>query len=133
MPVWNALIVLWLAICAYWDVRNGDVPNALTLPALALGALVAVMSGWGGVAVFGAVLVVLWVAYSQGLMGGADVKILGALAGLWLQALALATIGMGFWVVSRRLIGRKGRFRAVLPMSIAALGMLLIERVLYLP
>ena len=130
--IWKVLIVLWLAVCAYWDVRKGEVPNALTLPSLVLGALAAVMAGWAGVTVFGAVLLALWIVYSQGLIGGADVKILGSLAGLWPQALIVATLGMGFWIVGRRLIGRKGRFRAVLPMSLAALGLLLVERILFL-
>ena len=124
-------IVAWLALCAYWDARTGEIPNLLTLPALALGGLLAGLEGWQSLVFYGVVLLALFVAYFQGGMGGADAKILGALAGLWPLGLMTVMIGILLWIVGRRILGRRGNFRAGLPIALAAAVTLMIDSVLY--
>jgi Flp pilus assembly protein protease CpaA len=114
------VVVIWLAVCALWDARTGEVPNVLTLPFLALGTLMALWGGWGSVAIFALTLSILGSFYALGGMGGADVKILAALAGLWSESLPLIMIGVVLWAVGRKLLGRRGSFRAVVLMFIAA-------------
>ncbi len=116
------VILTWLAACAVADTRKGEVPNALTLPAVLAGATLAFSSGWERTAVFAAVLTVAVLMYSIGLIGGADVKVLVALGGLWPQILPVVVLGVSVWGLVRWAIGGKGRFRAVPPMAVAALA-----------
>jgi Flp pilus assembly protein protease CpaA len=116
------VILTWLAGCAVADTRKGEVPNALTLPAVMAGATLALSSGWERTAVFAAIIAVGVLMYSLGLIGGADAKILVALAGLWPQLLPVVVLGVSVWGLIRRAVGGKGRFRAVLPMAVAALA-----------
>ena len=89
-----SLAVFAVAIAAVTDVRRGIIPNAVTLPLLALGAMVhgiaagPVGLGW---ALVGALVtgLVPYLAFRAGGMGGGDVKlfaglgaVLGAAAGL---------------------------------------------------
>lgn len=124
-------VVLWLGICAYCDARRGEIPNALTLPALLLAGLAAVLSGWESVALYGVVLLAVLAAHFLGVMGGADGKILAALAGLWPLGLMTVLAGIFLWIVGRRMVGRKGNFRAGLPVALAAAATILIESLLY--
>jgi Flp pilus assembly protein protease CpaA len=67
--------VLWLAICAFQDVRNGEVSNWLTLPPLGL-SLVARLVGWlttpwWTIGLVWTLAIFLW--YGEKL-GGADAK-----------------------------------------------------------
>jgi Flp pilus assembly protein protease CpaA len=118
--VFELAVVIWLAICALWDARTGEVPNVLTLPFLAFGALVALWGGWGSVAIFSLTLSILGVFYALGGIGGADVKILAAVAGLWPESLLEIVMGVVLWTAVRKLLGRRGSFRAVVPMLISA-------------
>lgn len=113
----EGFIVLWLVICGVCDARTGEVPNWLTFPALIIGALNAVAGGRETVIVFLGVLGVLMLTYIKGSVGGADVKILAALAGLWPESLVLVTLGIWIWMIGRRLLGYRGSFRAVVPMA----------------
>ena len=116
------VILTWLAACAVADVRKGEVPNALTLPAVLAGAILTFSSGWDRTAVFAAVITVTVLMYSIGFIGGADAKVLVALGGLWPQLLPVVVLGVSVWGLIRRAVGGKGRFRAVLPMAVAALA-----------
>lgn len=79
--------VLWLAACAWFDLRTRRVPNWLTLPAIPL----ALMASWlvrggsaespGGFLLRLVVLILpLFIAWRRHLLGGADLKILLALS-----------------------------------------------------
>jgi Flp pilus assembly protein protease CpaA len=114
------VVVIWLATCALCDARTGEVPNVLTLPFLAFGAMVALWRGWGSVAIFAFTLSVLGVFYSLGGIGGADVKILAAVGGLWPESLLVILFGLVLWAAVRKLLGRRGSFRAVVPILIGA-------------
>jgi Flp pilus assembly protein protease CpaA len=124
-------VVVWLALCAIWDARRGEIPNALTMPALLLGGLSAILSGWEGVAFYGIVLLIALAAYFLDMMGGADAKILAALAGLWPLGLMTVLMGIFLWIVGRRMVGKKGNFRAGLPVALAAAATIVIESLLY--
>ncbi len=117
----RGIVFLWLAACAMYDVRSGEVPNVLTVPALAAAAVVAALSGWDRLLIFGLSLAVVLGFYSVGVMGGADAKILAALSGFWPEWMVMVIIGMILWTVGRRLMRRDGNFRAVLPMFLAIL------------
>jgi Flp pilus assembly protein protease CpaA len=124
-------VVVWLALCAIWDTRTGQIPNVLTLPALVLGGMLAGLSGWERFGFCGTVLVVVCAVYFKGFMGGADAKMLVALAGLWPLGLMTVIVGSFLWVVGRRMTGRKGNFRAGVPMALAAAGALLVDSLFY--
>ena len=115
-------VLVWLTACAVSDARRGEIANALTLPALLAGMVVALGAGWGRAALLGAVLATALVANAAGWMGGGDVKIVAALAGLWPEALPVALLGVCAWGLGRRALGRSGRLRAVAPMLAGTLA-----------
>ncbi len=94
----NILVVLLacgLGVAAVWDWRSRTIPNWLNA-AFALGAIpfwwASGLHLWPGVAlhvgVAVAVFAVFAIVFQLGMMGGGDVKMLGALA-LWLPPLAV--------------------------------------------
>jgi Flp pilus assembly protein protease CpaA len=113
----HILIALWLLACAAFDLRKGAVPNGLTLPVLFIGAGAAILGGVETTVIFVGVFRFLVTLYGFGLMGGADVKILAALAGLWPGCLIAITAGLALWVVIRRVRMRGEDFYAVPPMA----------------
>jgi Flp pilus assembly protein protease CpaA len=124
-------VVAWLALCAVWDTRTGKIPNTLTLPALVLGGVVAGLAGSEGMAFYATAFILAVATYFMGLMGGADAKMLVALAGLWPLGLMTVLAGIFLWVVGRRIVSAKGNFRAGLPMALAAAGTLLVDSLFY--
>ena len=127
----RAGVVAWLALCAFWDTRTGKIPNTLTLPALVLGGVAAGLAGTESMAFYATALILAVAAYFLGWMGGADAKMLAALAGMWPLGLMTVIAGSFLWVVGRRIVGAKGNFRAGLPMALAAAGTLLADSVFY--
>jgi len=126
-------IVLWLAICAWCDMRTGEVPNQLTLPAIVIGAVVAALNGLGPFTLFAIILAALHFLYQKIGIGGADAKILAALAGLWPESLPVVLIGLLVWSLARRLAGHRGSYRAVLPMSLAMLLIFVVDTAGFFP
>jgi len=126
-------IVLWLAICAWCDMRTGEVPNPLTLPAIAIGGIVAALNGLGDFALFAIILAALLFLYQKIGIGGADAKILAALAGLWPESLPVVLVGLFVWSLARRLAGRRDSYRAVLPMSLAMLLIFVVDTAGFFP
>ena len=129
----KVLVIVWLAGCAYCDARSGQVPNGLTLPGLALAALVAGLRGWPELAVFGVALITLAGINSLGAIGGADAKILAALVGLWPEGVPFALAGIALWAAGRRILGRRGNFRALPPMWIGSLAAIAFDKALFFP
>jgi Flp pilus assembly protein protease CpaA len=124
-------VVAWLVLCAIWDTRTGKIPNTLTLPALVLGGIATGLAGTESMGFYATALILALAAYFLGWMGGADVKILAALAGLWPLGLMTVLAGSFLWVVGRRIVSAKGNFRAGLPMALAAAGTLLADSIFY--
>jgi Flp pilus assembly protein protease CpaA len=122
------LSIIWLVVCAIQDAKTGEVSNWLTLPGMAAGILFSFFIGWERVAFAGAALLATLLFFFLGSMGGADVKVLTGLAGLWPAAMIAAFIVQGLWgavVMVRK--GRGSEFRAIPSYAIgAALSVLLL-------
>lgn len=119
MTWWHGLIALWLVVCAVQDLRRRQVGNALTLPVLVVALIAAVVQGGAAILRLGLVGLVLFVLWQKGGLGGADVKILLALAGLWPAGLLGALVAM--WIAGLVMVlRRQGRVRYAAVPVIAA-------------
>jgi len=108
------------AVPAAWtDARRRVIPNALSLPALALGAAAAVAEG--RVVFFLAVLAAVQIAWAMGGMGGGDAKLLAALAGLYPPAFGMALAAAAAVFLVRRVLGRSGPIPGAVPAAAGAL------------
>jgi len=120
--------VIWLTVCAIQDARTGEVSNWLTLPGMAAGIIYSAFIGWDRVAIVGAALAATLLLFFIGSMGGADVKVLTGLAGLWPTAMIAAFLVQGIWgmiVIIRK--GKGSEFRAIPSYALgAALSVLLL-------
>jgi prepilin peptidase CpaA len=113
---------VWLIVCAIQDAKTGEVSNWLTLPGMAAGIIYSMFLGWERMAIVGAALAATLLFFIIGSMGGADVKVLTALAGLWPAAMVIAFLSQGIWglvVMIRR--GRGSEFRAIPSYAVGAL------------
>jgi Flp pilus assembly protein protease CpaA len=117
------LIVLWLGLCAWSDLRRRQISNWLTLPVLGLALALGLLQGVAAILRLGLVGLVLGVLWQKGGIGGADVKILLTLAALWPAGLlgALVAIEMAGLV---KLIRRQGQVRYP-AVPVIAVGVLL--------
>ena len=111
-----AAALLWMAALTGYDIRQGRLPNWLTLPGFAVILLVAAVSGHGAAAALGAGLLtavyLLIHAVAPAAMGAGDVKLMaavGSLAGASkILEIALAgAIGGGFLAVGYMIYHRK--------------------------
>jgi len=122
------MVVIWLCACAVIDARQGEVSNWLTLPGMAAGIAYAFYKGGDRLIILGAAFGLLMLLFLLGSMGGADVKVLTALAGLWPAAMLIAFFVQGIWgiiVLIKR--GRGTEFRAIPSYAVgAALSVLLL-------
>jgi len=110
----SAFVMIWLAVCAVQDWKHGEVSNWLTVPAMAFGMGYSVYAGRERMILCAAALVGLMLLYILGSLGGADVKVLVALAGLWPQAMLAALLVQGIWgmvVLIKK--GKGAEFRAI--------------------
>jgi Flp pilus assembly protein protease CpaA len=106
--------IIWIIACAVFDWKTGEVPNWLTIPGMAAGILYGVISGGDRLIILAVTLIGLIALFLLGSMGGADVKVLTALAGLWPAGLLAAVLVQGIWgavVLIRK--GRGAEFRAI--------------------
>jgi Flp pilus assembly protein protease CpaA len=106
--------ITWLVVCAIFDWKTGEVSNWLTLPGMAAGIVYGVIIGGDRLIILAAAFIGLIVLFLLGSMGGADVKVLTALAGLWPAGLLAAMLVQGIWgavVLIRK--GRGAEFRAI--------------------
>jgi len=118
----SALVLVWLLVCAFQDWKSGEVSNWLTIPAMALGMGYAVYMGRERLILVAAALAGLMLLYVLGSLGGADVKVLVALAGLWPTAMLAALLVQGIWggvVLIKR--GRGAEFRAIPAYALGAI------------
>jgi len=92
------LVILWLVSCAWQDWHRREVSNWMTLPALALALGMRLLGlGSGPLLLVSLILAASAVAWRGGWMGGADAKVLAALA-LFDARLALwAWVGATLW------------------------------------
>jgi Flp pilus assembly protein protease CpaA len=110
----SAIVLVWLAVCAVRDWKSGEVSNWLTIPAMVLGMAYAVYMGRERLILVAAAFAGLTLLYVLGSLGGADVKVLVALAGLWPAAMLAALLVQGIWggvVLIKH--GKGAEFRAI--------------------
>lgn len=106
-------LIIWLAACAFQDARHRQISNGLTLGAFAIAVFYLLITGhtWlGSDAAEGGLALILCLAltmpgYLLGKLGGADVKLLAALAVATDHLILLGTfIGAGLtmllWVIA---------------------------------
>ena len=108
------ILCAWLAVCAWFDWRKGEVPNWLTLPGMAGGILYAAVLRPERLLLVGASFTILFILFLLNGIGGADVKVLTGLAGFWPSMMVAALLVQGIWGLI--LLIRKGRgaeFRAI--------------------
>jgi len=110
----SSIAILWLAACAILDWKHGEVSNWLTVPGMLAGFAYALMTGGERLVVLAAAFVGLIILYFLGSLGGADVKVLTALAGLWPTAMLAALLVQGIWgIIVLIRSGHGTRFRAI--------------------
>jgi leader peptidase (prepilin peptidase)/N-methyltransferase len=109
------IALLWMGALTVYDIRQGRLPNWLTLPGFAVIMLVAISSGRGEGAALGAgalaTVYLLTHAASPAGMGAGDVKLalgLGALTGcfgpaVWLIAAIGAPVLTAMWGIVARI------------------------------
>lgn len=106
-PVVELAVALWLAVCGWLDVRTGRVPNWLANPLMVVAVVVAATTS---VPAFGFLLVVagisIWLWKSGWGVGGADAKVLIALAGLWPDGCIVAVLSLAVFGFIRVLVSR---------------------------
>ena len=113
---------VWLVICAVYDAKDGEVPNWLTLPGMAAGVLYALIKGGDRLIIMLAAFGLLIVLFILGSTGGADVKVLTGLSGLWPVAMIAAFFVQGLWgIVVLIKKGRGSEFRAIPSYAVGAL------------
>ena len=118
---------MWLCICAWQDWKTGEVSNWLTIPPFLYSFFHIVFFNKEIMIQFAVIFVILIIFYLINAMGGADVKILTTLIGLWPTAFWGALIVQGVWgLVEIIRKGKKTTFKAIPSFAIGAiLGWLL--------
>lgn len=110
-PVLHLALAVVGLVAAIYDLRTRLLPDWLTVGGMVLGVILALaVGGWTGalsaLAGIGCGLVVFWLLWSLGMMGGGDVLLMGAMGallgwpavilGLLYSTLAGALLGLGF-------------------------------------
>jgi Flp pilus assembly protein protease CpaA len=120
--VLKLLLTLWLTVCSFQDLRTRTVSNWLTLPMFFLSGLYAFWRGGQNLALFGLVLVVFVVLWAVKGIGGADVKVLAALAAFWPETFFLAMALTFLWSLAQILRGkRRESYAGLPPIALAAI------------
>jgi prepilin peptidase CpaA len=121
------LLVAFVAACMVVDMRTRRIPNALTLPAIAVAlALQARQGGCAGLVMSlagaGLAMSVLVTPFALGGIGGGDVKMMGAVGALLGPRLALASLATGMVLGGAVMLvhlARRGRLREKLARTTA--------------
>lgn len=124
----SVIVLVWLAACAMQDWKHGEVSNWLTVPGMITGMVYAAFMGRERLFLCAAALAGFALLYILGSLGGADVKVLVGLAGLWPAALMAALLMQGIWgMVVLMKQGKGAEFRAIPAYALgAALSIVLI-------
>ena len=103
----SLLAVTWLCLCAWSDLRTRRVSNGLTLPAILLALAYRLIAGIPNEEIFILVVVLLPLlpAWRNHLLGGADLKILLALALANPVLVAAAWIGVLLYFIGLLVFG----------------------------
>lgn len=120
MVILRIVILLWLVVCAVFDLRRREVPDGLTLPAvvLALGWQVVHPGGWLPWALAGMTVVLTM----TGILPGGDMKGLVAMALLDPSLYLLAWLGAGIVYLLWRFLRRERRMPGYVGFVVGAVG-----------
>lgn len=125
----RALVMIWLAVCAWQDWRSRKVSNTLTQPALVLAEMsslvILVRGDWMPFVRFWlSFLVLMWV-FQRGGTRGADIKVICSLSVFWPAAFYLA-------LMTWALLGLRSResYPALVAVAAVAWGVFLVADVL---
>lgn len=113
-------VVLWLAVCAVFDLRRREAPNWLTLPAVALGLVYRLLTPEGGLP--WALVVATIVLTLAGVLPGGDMKGLIAMALFDPRLYLLAWLGAGAVYLLWRLVRRERRMPGYVGFAVGAVG-----------
>ncbi len=105
----------WLIACAILDLRTRRVPNVLSIPPLVFAIVYTIFQGGVNLAsllIAAAIFTTLWLL---GGIGGADIKVLVALAGLWPEGFLAALVVSALWGIFQYLSKGKRAWTAGLP------------------
>ncbi len=116
----HVVILLWLVVCAVFDLRQREVPDGLTLPAALLAVVwqAAHPGGWLPWALAG-VTVILTLA---GALPGGDMKGLAAMALFDPRLYLLAWLGAGAVYLLWRLLRKEPRMPGYVGFVVGAVG-----------
>ena len=89
-------ILAFLVVAAIQDYRAREVSNWITIPLFLGGVIVILFTREALPVILSLLLLFFW---HKGWMGGADVKVLIALLGIWYQAALAAFFVLGLWGV----------------------------------
>lgn len=114
----SSLLIVLLLAAAWWDLRHRRVPNALTVPFLLAGLVIASLQGPGELAIRVAwmlvVLIAGFVLYLGRVVGGGDAKFVAAIAALkgagFLGESMIWTAGVSLVVSAAILAARRDLF-----------------------
>lgn len=131
----SVILVLLLLIAGFSDVKDKKVPNKLTFPIILLGFILNIMiNGFNGIVIsvlgFLLGLVIFFIPFAFGLMGGGDVKLMAAIGALmgWKFTLVSAAFSAvsGIVVVVGYLI-YKGRLFTYFKPYFVGMGRLILK------
>ncbi len=120
--LFKILIIIWISCCAFFDWKKGEVSNWLTIPPLIGTALYVVIWDHTNLFLFLGALLGTMILFFLNAMGGADMKILSTLTGLWSQAFWAAALAQGIWglmVLIKK--GKHTNFRAIPAMAVGTI------------
>ena len=107
----------FLILAAAQDYETREVSNWITVP-LFFGGVIGILIHLDLLAVLFAIL--LFVFWVRGQMGGADVKVLVALLGLWINAALAAFVVLGVWGVALLARKKNKAFPGVVAIAVGA-------------
>ena len=116
-PLIHLLILVFLILAAIEDYKTREVSNGITVPLFFGGVAVIVLSPEPLYILISLLLYLFW--YKRW-MGGADVKVLIALLGLWSEAALVAFFLLGLWGMVLLIRKQKESFPGVVVMAVGA-------------
>ena len=122
------ILISMLILVIYFDLTQKRIPNFLTFPAILLGLIIfAVQGGFDGfiqgLSGFGIGIAVFFLFFALGVMGGGDVKLMGAIGALK---------GVEFILYTTIFTGIIGGVIAVVYMIISGQAMITLKKVFFI-
>lgn len=126
----DAALAAGLLTAALLDLRSGRVPNMLTMPLIVLGIALtsSAAEALTRVAIVAAVVIVGYVAFAAGILGGGDVKLVAVIAalrgGTFLVSALVGAVFVGLVVAVIVLAVRRGLVPFIGRLAVAALDII---------